>query len=167
MTSTTKHRRLGLTAEQAKEVLHYDPQTGQLTWKISVGSIKKGALVTSLCSQGYIRVCIHGHRYGAHRVIWLMATGEWPRHDIDHLSGVRTDNRLANLRDVTRQQNLQNLRTGRGSSKLIGVARYKDRFRAEIRIAGKKHHLGCFDTAEEAHGAYVDAKRKYHPTNTL
>jgi hypothetical protein len=81
--------------------------------------------------------------------------------------GVRSDNRLENLREVSQQVNCQNRRKAHGVSGLLGAHPHQGRFSSSIRYGGKNHYLGIFDTAEEAHAAYLEAKRKHHEGSTL
>lgn len=158
-----------LTSERARELFHYAPETGMLVWKLARGTVRAGATAGCLRSDGYRRVHVDGHDYMTHRIAWLIVTGQSPKGEIDHINGVRSDNRLANLRDVSRSTNQQNRQRANGGNKLglLGVyQRSNGKFLAEIRC-GKSIHLGTFDTAEAAHAAYVEAKRSMHTGNTL
>ena len=99
-----------------------------------------------------------------------MHTGAWPKGDIDHINGKRDDNRIANLRDVPRAVNRQNVLRARADNRvgLIGVkASRNGTYEARIGVNGKYLHLGTYRTAEAAHAAYVSAKRQHHIGNTL
>lgn len=152
-------------------VLEYDPETGVFTRRIATSNVAPaGVLVGSLAKNGYWLVGVGGKQFYAHRVAWFYVHGSWPAHHIDHINGVKTDNRIANLRDVPRAVNLQNMRRAPSTSKsgLIGaVARPDGSFAAYIRIDGKNTYLGCFDTAEAAHLSYIEAKRRHHAGCTL
>jgi ribosome biogenesis SPOUT family RNA methylase Rps3 len=96
----------------------------------------------------------------------------WPKHTIDHINGVRTDNRIGNLRDVTQQKNSENMRRPqkRTISGFLGVhvqRRKTVRYLAQIVTDGKLRHLGSYDTAEDAHAAYLEAKRRLHEGCTI
>lgn len=99
----------------------------------------------------------------AHRLAWLIVTGCWPTHEIDHINGSKADNRLCNLRAATPEQNKRNTHH-RNNTGLIGASysSVNGKFRAQIRVGGKRKFLGWFTNAEDAHTAYVDAARKYH-----
>lgn len=160
-----------LTADRLRELLHYDPETGLFTCQVRTGSRSKVGEVTG-CSDGngYLQIRILGRSYRAHRLAWIYVHGCWPARDIDHINGVRDDNRIANLRDVTRSINMQNIRTataGNKSSGLLGVSVAKLRWKAMIRVNGRNEHIGVFDTPELAHEAYLSAKRKHHLGNTI
>lgn len=135
----------------------------------ATGRLKRcGRNVGYLTTAGYVAVRFGCQRLMAHRVVWALVTGEWPHLDIDHINGVRTDNRPINLRHVTRAVNCQNkggaLATN-GTTGLLGVnyhASNGKRFRAQIWLDGKNRHIGYFATPAEAHAAYIDAKAKLH-----
>ena len=100
-----------------------------------------------------------------------MYYGEHPKGDIDHINGIKDDNRIENLRDVSKSVNLQNRKQApkHSSSGVLGVSWHEDcqKWRASIKIQGKKKYLGLFTSKEEAHQVYVAAKRQFHEGNTL
>jgi hypothetical protein len=113
---------------------------------------------------------IDGRLYLAHVIAFVIVTGTWPVGVVDHRNGDGTDNRWTNLRDVSHAVNVQNVRKARATSQsgMLGVARHRNgRYRATIVVGGKQRHLGYFDTPEQAHAAYVTAKRELHPGCTL
>jgi len=160
-----------LTAARLRELLDYDASTGVFFWRRSVGSrAQKGQAAGTTNGRGYIKICIDGSQYLAHRLAWLHVSGNWPTHNIDHISGNRTDNCICNLRDVAQSLNLQNQRFARTDNKnsgLLGVRKLRQRWGASITVDKKRIHLGLFDTAQQAHEKYLDAKRNLHPANTL
>lgn len=161
-----------IDAKSARERLDYDPLTGLFTRKETARRWKAGTVLTGTLSHGYVRVWIDGHQIAAHRLAWLWMTGEWPSQDIDHLDGNRANNAWANLRNVDRSTNLENQRGAKSHNRSTGLlGAYKSpapgRFIARISVKGKHKSLGSFDSAEEAHKAYVAAKRILHAGNTL
>lgn len=161
-----------VTAVRLRELLNYDPQTGIFTRRIDIRQRwKAGSVAGNIAPSGYVRITIDGRSTQAHRLAWLWMTGAWPDADIDHINGDRADNRWANLRDVTRTVNMQNLRGAFGNNKsgLLGAGWDKARrkWMAVIWINGQRHHLGRFDSPEGAHLAYLSAKRLHHAGNTL
>ncbi|WP_303678303.1 HNH endonuclease [Ralstonia mannitolilytica] len=148
------------------DAMHYDPDTGVFT-RLKKGSpnAKLGIVQGKPIGAGYLSVNVCGKRYYMHRLAWFYMHGKWPEHEIDHINGIRTDNRMSNLRDVSRADNMQNMRKPKAYSAtgMLGVALFRGKFKAEIRVNGKKRHLGVFDTAEDAHAAYMAAKRQHHP----
>lgn len=162
-----------ITAEELRERLHYDPETGLFTRRFAVRGHRVGSLAGSPNNKDYIVIRVHSKSYAAHRLAFLYMTGEFPSGQVDHINGIRQDNAFSNLRDVTGKVNAQNVRKATARNKtsgLLGVHRvyhYKKPFRATIRVNKKVIDLGLFDTAEEGHAAYVEAKRKYHEGCTL
>jgi hypothetical protein len=163
-----------LSYEEASSRLDYNPETGALTWKKLRNSMRIGQEAKSLDVGGYVQVNIAGTVVKGHRLAWLLHYGEWPSGHIDHINGVRNDNRIANLRNVTNKINCQNQRIGvrRNVTGLIGVhvsprALPDKRYRAKLWVDGKQIHLGGYPTPEEAHAAYVAAKREHHEGCTL
>lgn len=155
-----------LTAQRALELLRYEPESGLLFWLVRpCQRIPAGTAAGGMNAEGYRTVRIDGRSYLAHRVVWLLQTGDWPQHDIDHINGDRADNRWGNLRDVSRAINNRNrvVASSRNSTGLLGVTVGRYGFYADIGIDGKQVHLGHFKTAEEAHQAYLSAKANIHP----
>lgn len=161
-----------LTADRLRELLHYDPETGLFANNGTRHGVARGSPTGTLdASNGYVKIGVCGRRYYAHRLAWFYVYGEWPENDIDHLNGVRSDNRIANLRAATRALNMQNLRRANenSSSGLLGVERIGNRgfWCARIGVFGKRVYLGCFNNPEDAHQAYLEAKRRLHPGCTI
>lgn len=157
-------------------LLKYDQITGQFHWREARrAGAKAGDLAGCLDlprkkGQSYWRIVVSGKRYAAHRLAWFYVHGRWPEHEIDHINGNALDNRIANLREVDRFSNAQNLRKARSDSStgLIGVRRVPSgAFSASIQAFGVRRRLGQFATAEEAFAAYVEAKRAAHPACTI
>jgi hypothetical protein len=146
------------------ELVHYDPESGVFTNRIARSSRwKAGSICGGPNRSGYIDMRIEGVRVFGHRLAWFYMYGEWPKYHIDHIDGNPSNNRIANLRDVRHQANMQNiaLRTSCASG-LAGAYQVGKRFKASIRFDGKTKHLGYFDTPESAHDAYVAAKVRHH-----
>lgn len=154
-------------AEELRQLLSYDPDTGELRWKVSLGRrAKVGALAGSYDeSRGYIRLFIRGKRFAAHRVAWVMTHGYWPDCLIDHRDGDGRNNRLTNLREATDGQNQQNRAIQcNNRSGFTGVS-WDERdgaWAACIRVGGKLKRLGKYTSREHAAAAYEAAKRRLH-----
>lgn len=155
-----------------KELFCYDPDTGIFTRRISTNTHNKAGEVAG-CRQstGYINIGADKRFYKAHRLAWLYVYGDWPDGFIDHINGVRDDNRIANLRIATNAENAQNQRKPRTNNKsgFLGVhfQPKKKLYAACIMIDGKSRTIGRFKKAEDAHQAYLEAKRKYHAGCTI
>jgi hypothetical protein len=154
-----------LTQEFLKENFRYDPNTGDFYW-IKHSVTKKRNLKDPINYRdygGYIVVTFrHGgvqKTYKVHRLIWIYVHGKLT-NQIDHINGIRDDNRLCNLREVTAQQNSMNKAKMPSIHNLTGVyhTANKKRWMAQIAFQNKRRHLGCFDTPEEASSAYQKAK---------
>jgi hypothetical protein len=162
-----------LTAERLRELLHYDPDSGVFTRERNShqGRWKAGAEAGCPNRDGYIVLRVNGHLQYAHRLAWLYMHGSWPQLHIDHINGDKSDNRIANLRDVPRCVNLQNMRraTMASQSGLLGAHVRADRgsYSARIYVNGRTRFLGDFKTPEEAHAAYLAAKRERHAGCTI
>lgn len=161
-----------LTAERLRELLSYDPETGDLMWIIKNSfRIKVGDVAGYKDYRGCLLVRIDRRIYRAHRLAWLWTHGRWPTDEIDHIDGNPSNNRMCNLREATHALNMQNRRraTFDNKSGFLGVSWREDRktWVARIQINGKKAHLGHFSTAEEAHNEYLRAKHKHHEFGTL
>jgi hypothetical protein len=157
-----------LTQAHLRHRLHYDPDTGVFTW-LNPNKYRpeyKGRGAGSLHTLGYIHIYVDGKAYKAHRLAWFYVHGEWPLQDIDHMNGDRADNRIANLRDVSRSSNAENRHHAREGHALglLGVVWRKrnKKYEARIHVGGKYLYLGLFHTKEEAHAVYLAAKRKHH-----
>ncbi len=145
-----------MTAEQLRAMLNYAPETGVFTRRIGGPGISAGDVAGSLDSNGYRRITLGYRSYYAHRLAWFYVHGDWPATSIDHLNLVRDDNRLANLREATKSENMRNCRKhSNNKSGFKGVCwdRGAGKWRAYIVVEYKQTHLGVFDTAEEAHAA--------------
>lgn len=159
-----------LTAERVRHLFTYFPETGEFVRRVPTGyrnCNRVGELAGQTTAAGYRAINVDGARYFAHRLAWLYTTGAWPTQQIDHINGVRDDNRWANLRDVSQAENLCNQRLARSnnrSSQFLGVSfdRRRGKWKACIFVAGKQKQLGRFDTEQEARDVYRTAKPQLH-----
>ena len=159
-----------ITAERLRDLLSYDPQTGEFRWvRPTTRSVRVGDVAGS-SGPGYVGIFIDGYRYYAHRLAWLHMTGAFPRQQLDHINGDRRDNRFSNLRECSGSQNQQNRAANKANrTGLVGVCLHKrsGKFQAQITVQGKTRALGMFADPQAAHAAYLDAKRaahKFQPT---
>jgi hypothetical protein len=135
-----------LTQEYLKDILNYNPDTGDFTVLKSYHPKKIGRVVGSLTSLGYIRITIKKKEYLAHRLAFLYMTGSFPRFETDHINRIKTDNRWANLRDVSHFENQINRVN---NNKYIGVGwhkKYNNWMAYSKSNNGKTKYLGNFKT---------------------
>lgn len=152
-----------LTHDDLVKIISYDPATGVLTWKVSIGLGRPGKAVGSLSRYGYVKTQISGVYYMAHRVAWLHFYGEWPPGMIDHINGKRSDNRIENLRLATYQQNAWNT-APRNASGVKGVTWNKQcrKWQVGMRCKGVNHHVGLFDDLDSAKSAALAKQAELH-----
>ena len=154
-----------LTQARALELLDYVPETGWLTWRVPLRGTRAGdrAGGVHIDRGGYASriVMVDGRRYSASRVIWLMVTGAFPKHDIQHLDRDGLNDRLENLREATPSQIAINRSAPRNRVGVRGVFSERNGYRALIKVNHKLHYLGYFRTVEEASAAYQAARLKF------
>jgi hypothetical protein len=155
-------RRPRITRARLRDLLHYDPASGEFRWREDRSSrIRAGTIAGSLTPERYRKITIKGRRYGAHQLAWFYMTGKWCSLVIDHRDGDPSNNGWQNLRPATRWQSNANRRLPRNNvSGLKGVSRHRSQWRARIRKTYRTHHLGIFSTRQAAHAAYAAAARK-------
>ena len=156
-----------ITQQELKERLHYDLDTGIFTWltcKQRSGKVP-GDVAGGDNGNGYVVIKLNKYIYLAHRLAWLYVNGCWPREFIDHQNRVRSDNRYCNLREATRTENKRNQKIQSNNStgfKGVCLKKSTGKFRALCGVDGKQHEIGLYDTAEEAHDAYVAFAKQHH-----
>lgn len=141
-----------MTQKWLKDRYSYCPNSGLFTNK------KNGKILGSLSKNGYIRTFLNKKEYKVHRLVWLYNYGYLPKKQIDHINHIRNDNRLCNLREVTRSENYKNKKIYKNnSSGVMGVQWYKNnkKWGASISIKGNTIFLGLFLKYSEA----VDARK--------
>lgn len=163
-------KKYGLSQEELKELLHYNQDTGEFTWLKSIGGrTKVGKKAGYITSNGYYQTRINNVKCANHRLAFIYMLDKEPAQFVDHIDGNRLNNSWNNLREATYAENAQNLVAPRINNKvgIIGVHKKRNKFIAQIMTDGKKKYIGQFDTPEEAHQAYVNAKRQYHSFGTI
>jgi hypothetical protein len=151
-----------LTAQRLREVVEYNAETGVFTRRVKRGKWPAGAVVGTAHSRGYWVITVDGKIHKAHRLAWLYVYGVWPASEIDHINRIKTDNRIANLREASRSQNTMNRANARTDNKLgvLGVSQVGSRFIARIVLDGEQKYLGMHRTIEAASLAYTSAKQE-------
>jgi hypothetical protein len=114
---------------------------------------------------GYTRIEINGKSYYAHRLAWLYVYGEMPKLHLDHINGNKSDNRICNLREATRVENLRNTSKNiknTSGAKNVYLHKPTDKWQVRIALNGKSKHFGLFDDFELADLVAIEARNKYH-----
>lgn len=146
--------------KQLLEYLSYNPETGLFTWlKQKSSSIKIGNVAGYKDKLGYVQIKFNSKSYLAHRLAWFYVYKQFPIKDLDHINRNPTDNRLSNLREVSKAENSHNT-----DNKGYWLHKEPNIWRSRIIVNTKLIYLGLFKTEEEAREAYIKAKREYHPT---
>ena len=142
-----------LTQERLRDLLDYDHATGVFTRRVSRGVAAAGDVAGHIHRRGYVRIRVDGALYAAHRLAWLYVYGVWPTQEIDHINRAKTDNRIANLRDVSRRENVLNVGIRRdNASGVTGVSWCKrtGKWLSQIVVSGRSQHVGYFADFNEA-----------------
>jgi hypothetical protein len=162
-----------------RQLLRYEPETGKLFWLPRPREMFKTKRAFSTWNaqnsgnEAFSRVAPMGYKMGAifdkvqyaHRIIWVMHFGEVPKsHCLDHIDGDKLNNKISNMRLVTRQQNCFNSAAKKSGTGKKGVCLCKRtmKWTARIQVSGVVKNLGRFDSVEEAGDAYLAAAQEYH-----
>lgn len=153
-----------VTLDMVREWLHYDPDTGVFTWIKAKPGIRVGRVAGRNHCDGYRQICLNGHIYLAHRLAWFLFYGQWPAQMLDHINENKSDNRIANLRDVSQTKNQLNQKNAQRNSAtgVRGVSPTTNgRYRAQIMLGRKQYALGTYLTVQEASVAYRAAREAF------
>ena len=153
------------TQARLHELFHYDELTGVFIWKVGRGGVLAGAVAGGQDSCGYLQMRFCGTKASCHRLAWLYVYGVFPENELDHINGIKNDNRIENLRPATRANNMCNIGVRKNSKTGVkGVTwdTQHGKFRAQIMHQGKRHNIGRFDDAESASAAYAETAHRLH-----
>jgi hypothetical protein len=137
--------------------LRFDYSDGVLYWKTSFHSRLIGMPAGVVNKEGYVRIGLDGKPYLRHRLIFAWHHGRWPTNEIDHIDRDRSNDRIENLREATRGQNMWNK-----GAKGYSWNRQNKKWMAQLSANGKRFFIGTYDTENEAHAAYLEAKKVHH-----
>lgn len=157
----------GVGREYLLECFRYEPETGKLYWKERpqehfpntkvcnwFNSSFSNKEINNMNEFGYVIVTVNTRLYLAHRLIWELYYDEEP-NVIDHINGIRCDNRISNLRNVTQKENMRNIKLPKhNNSGYMGASKLGSRWRSRITVGDEEILLGVFITKEEAALAY-------------
>lgn len=143
----------------------FDYKEGSLIWKQKISDKVVVGAVAGFLDGGKRRVSVFRSKYLVSRVVWLWYYLKWPTNDIDHIDRDPTNNKVENLRDVTRSVNLLN-RSVRNKRTLEGVTARDGGFVSSIRTCEGTKYLGFFHSPEEAHKAFSEAHVRVHGVNS-
>lgn len=167
-----------ITQESLSQFLDYDPETGIFFWKErqnnhfkSIRSMKmwnkrySKTVAGTVDTHGYIQIRINYKLYLAHKLAWLFCYGVYPNNQLDHINCNRKDNRINNLRLVTKFENAQNSKirhNNKSGYKGVSWHQHVQKWTAQIQCNKKHIHLGYYATPEEAYAAYCKAAADLH-----
>ena len=155
-----------LDYETVSDLLDYNPDTGELRWKVNRrGCAKAGNVAGHVRSDGYVAVSLNDKSYLAHRLAWLLYHGQWPEDGLDHISHDKTDNRIKNLREATLTVNQRNRPlNSNNTSGVCGVCwdKQANKWQSRIYLDSRNVHLGFFDDFDEAVAARQAANKQYN-----
>ena len=165
-TPNTSKRKYKHTPEQIAKELKID-EYGRLWWIKPERGRNRHKPISSSDKDGYIRIILRPGNYTGHVLAWVLYYKEWPdvRYDIDHINGIKTDNRKENLRLVTRSQNMLNSHKASKASTSgfpgVSFSNSKNKWRAYIKINYRQIFGGYYDSKEEAILARVKLELEY------
>ena len=173
-----------ISIDDVRRALDYDPVTGIFTWKSRPSSdfasnraasnyktqFEGKPALTCIGVNGYQEGRLKGVGITAHRVAFALMTGHWPSEQVDHINGIRSDNRWCNLREATQSVNSRNMAMqSRNTSGRIGVHfdNGRNKWVAQGRANGQHYNLGRFDTKESAIAARIKFETEFgfHPNH--
>lgn len=159
-------KRPHITIEEVEERFHYNHETGILTWKKTCGPrAPLGKMAGCDDGKGYLQIRIKGRLYFNHRIAWAIFYGKWPIEHIDHKNNIHRDNRIYNLREATRSENMCNQKlSSRNTSGAKGImwSKQQSKWRARITLNSKEHHVGYFCAISDAMASMIAYRTKLH-----
>ena len=152
--------------ETVKKLFHYDAESGMLLWRNGNGrNVKPWQQAKALNGHGYYTAKVNGKNYLVHRLAWLYVHGAFPKHDIDHKNRIRNDNRLCNLRAVSRTDNCQNISLpSHNKSGHIGISWFalQKKWTVYVKVNKKNKWLGNYKNLDDAIAARKAGEKQYY-----
>lgn len=163
-----------INQSEVKKLINYNKDTGVITWSnpnFYCRNKKSGDIAgNSVAGGGYFKISLNGNTYSTHRIIWLYMTGSFPKEQIDHINGIKTDNRWVNLRECSPSENQQNRKINKNNTTgHAGVCFNKriGKYIARIKCNNIYINLGYFLTISEAVECRLNAKKNNHKFNPI
>lgn len=153
-----------ITAEELRQRLDYNPETGIFTWKklpATTSAARIGGEAGCLWNTGYRMIVMKPKRYLAHRLAWLYVYGKWPDKDLDHINRNPSDNRIANLREATTRENQLNTTPGKSGVKGVAWNTRCQKWSAQLWVKGRRVFLGLYTNVADAAAHYQWARLSY------
>lgn len=155
-----------LTHTKLKELLEYDPETGNWIWQVDrLPGASKGQTAGSVHRNGYRYLCVDKVQYQSSRLAWFYMTKQWPSKQIDHINRISIDDRWENLREVTPSENQCNRgmpKNNKSGVKGVVWHKQKSKWMAQIRVNNKNIYLGIYDDIEDAKIARSLGEERFH-----
>lgn len=157
------HQLRNMSIGDFRDLIGYNPETGILTAKVNFNGRQAGSVIGSQTSGGYYSTQLFGKKYFVHRIAWLIHYGEWPAMNIDHINGVKTDNRIENLRLCSVSQNHFNKPTQKNNTTGVKGVCWSKRdksYVASVQCNGKKYSAGYHKDIESAKNAVMSLRER-------
>ena len=154
-----------LTQAELQSQLHYNPESGIFTRLITKNKLKIGSVAGTLHHSGYIHIKINNKHYSAHRLAWLYVYGYFPKKQIDHINGNKSDNKICNLREATVFENNYNSKMradNTSGAKGVFWNKQQQKWRVQIRVDGKSCYFGSFHSFFEAKQLAESLRKELH-----
>ncbi len=155
-----------LTQAELKSYLFYDKETGIfIRIKTTSNRSKINSVAGNVCSNGYMEVRVAGKSYLQHRLAWLYEYGVWPSKMIDHINGVRNDNRIENLREVDFRENTYNSKIrsdNKSGVRCVSWDKARNSWEVRVKIDGKLKHFGNYKYLEDAKSKAEEIRKQHH-----
>ena len=135
-----------ISLQEVKAAVFYDPETGIFSWPASLKNQWAGQSAGTLEKKGYLQITVNGRRFKAHRLAWFYMTGQWPKHQIDHVNGAKADNRFRNLREATNAENKRNAKRRADNTsgyKCVHWAKAVNKWAVAVKFPGAKLQTKC------------------------
>lgn len=148
-----------------RDLFRYEKESGFLYWRVRGKKRSVTDPAGTKTNRGYVAISVCEKKFYRHRIVWAIHYGKLPELGLDHINGIKGDDRIENLRIATTSQNgFNRTKTKANKSGFKGAWFDKKRgqYRSRIVTNGRETHLGYFEDASKAHEAYLTAAEKLH-----